>query len=71
METRTEETLEQLTRKVAKGGIIVFTGSIFGRGIEFVLHMLLARVLGASSYGLYALGYSVVMIKKGLKIIVW
>ena len=61
METGTES-LEQLTKKVVKGGSIFFAGSIFGQGINFALHILLARMLGSGSYGLYALGHSAVTI---------
>ena len=68
MEAKTE-TLEQLTKNVAKGGSIFFAGSLFGRVINFVLHILLARVLGASSYGLYTLGYSIITIASQFSIL--
>ena len=50
---------EQLIKKLAKGGIIIFIGSIIGKIIHFGLHVLLGRVLGVGTYGLYALGFSI------------
>jgi len=56
------ETAEQLTKRVARGGGIVFIGSMIGKATKFLLELLLGRFLGASTYGIYALGYSVIMI---------
>lgn len=53
------EDLDRLTKQIAKGGGISSTGRLVGKGINFLFHLLLARVLGASAYGLYALGYNV------------
>ena len=54
--------IESLTKQVAKGGGIAFAGSIIQKIATFGLHILLARVLGSASYGLYALGFSVTSI---------
>ncbi len=54
-----EETIEHLTRQVAKGGGIAFIGSVIGKVATFGLHILLGRVLGPGVYGVYALGTSV------------
>ena len=53
---------EQLTKEVAKGGAISFFGAIFSRGAGMIFNILLGRVLGASSYGLYYLGFYVLTI---------
>ena len=54
--------LEKLTKQVAKGGGISFFGLLFGRAIGFIFQILLTRILGASVYGLYALGFSIISI---------
>jgi len=51
--------LERLTKQVAKGGGIAFVGQMVGKFLNFLLQVLLTRVLGPAGYGLYALGYSV------------
>ena len=56
----TQESIQQLTRKVAKGGGLVVVGNFIGKGFTFLLQISLARVLGASKYGLYALGFSLI-----------
>jgi len=50
---------QQLIKKLAKGGIIIFIGNIIGKILHFGLHILLGRVLGPGIYGLYALGFSI------------
>jgi O-antigen/teichoic acid export membrane protein len=57
-------TAERLTRTVAKGSGIVFAGTLFGKAAGFLLHIMLGQMLGASSYGLYALGLSVFRIAR-------
>ena len=57
-------TTEQLTNRVAKGGGIVVVGSLIGKCFTFLTQVSLARVLGASRYGLYALGFSVVSLAR-------
>ena len=47
-----------LLRLVARGGAIIFWGSVFGKGLRFILHLVLARILGAALYGIYCLSYS-------------
>lgn len=61
-----KETIEHLTKQVAKGGGIAFIGSIIGKAASFGLHILLGRVLGTGAYGLYALGISVTSIAQTL-----
>lgn len=48
-----------LAKQVAKGGMIGFAGHFMGRGIGILFQLLLTRVLGVDSYGLYALANSV------------
>lgn len=54
------ELAEHLTKKIAKGGSIVFSGKVLQRGLAFTLHLLLARFLGSGSYGVYSLGRSTI-----------
>lgn len=51
--------LGDLTKQIAKGGGIYLMGGMIGKVVTFALHILLGRVLGASTYGLYALGFSI------------
>jgi O-antigen/teichoic acid export membrane protein len=53
------DSIEHLTKQIAKGGGIAFIGSVIGNIAGFGLHILLGRVLGSSAYGLYSLGASV------------
>jgi O-antigen/teichoic acid export membrane protein len=50
--------LEGLTKQIAKGGGIAFVAGIVGKFLTLLLHILLGRVLGPGTYGLYALGAS-------------
>jgi O-antigen/teichoic acid export membrane protein len=54
------ETVEILTKQVAKGGEIAFSGSVVGKVAAFGLQLLLCRVLGPRTYGLYTLGVSII-----------
>lgn len=63
------EVPEGLTREIAKGGGITFIGQVIGKGINFLFQILLARVLGASTYGLYALGYNVLGITQTVSLL--
>jgi len=61
-----EESIEQLTKQVAKGGTIAFGGSLIGKVFGFVLNIMLGRVLGPEGFGLYALGMSVMGITQSI-----
>ncbi len=61
-----KETLEQLTKQIAKGGSIASIGSMIGKALGFGLHILLGRILGPAQYGLYALGRSVMGITQSI-----
>jgi O-antigen/teichoic acid export membrane protein len=49
-------------REVGKGGSVSFLTGVMGQGIRFCFHMMMSRVLGASGYGLYSLGHSILQI---------
>lgn len=53
------ETLEQLTKKVAKGTGITFSGSIVGGTFLYISSLIIARLLGAELLGIYVLGYAI------------
>lgn len=61
-----EESIEQLTKQVAKGGIIAFGGNITGKVFGFALNIMLGRVLGPGGFGLYVLGRSVMGIAQSI-----
>ncbi len=48
-----------LTKQVAKGAGIAFVGQFFGKFMIFGFQIFLSRILGASAYGIYALGYTI------------
>jgi len=50
----------QLSKKVAKGGAIIFIAQLFQRGLTFFLQVLLGRFLGVGAYGLYTIGSTVI-----------
>jgi len=52
------ENLKCLTKKIVKGAGITFVGVILGRGLSYVSHIVIARLLGAELFGLYILGLS-------------
>lgn len=58
--------LEQLSKQIAKGGGIGLIGTVLGRVSGVGLHFLLSRVLGATGYGLYALGFSLMGIAQSV-----
>lgn len=51
--------LEQLTKKVAKGAGITFSGSIAGGVLLYISLLVIARLLGAELLGIYTLGYAI------------
>jgi O-antigen/teichoic acid export membrane protein len=61
--------IENLTKQVAKGGGIALIGEGVGKGIKFVFQIVLTRVLGPASYGLYTLGLSAIGIVQGLSLL--
>lgn len=61
-----DETLERLTKQVAKGGGIAFGGNVIGKASSFCLHLLLGRMLGPGVYGFYALGMSITQITQSI-----
>lgn len=53
----------------AKGGGVVFAGRLFVWGMRFVLAVLLARLLGADSYGLYSIALTVATLGSAFSVI--
>lgn len=53
----------------AKGGGIVFTGTVFRFGSRFVIGILLARLLGAEQLGLYNLALTAATVAAGLALL--
>lgn len=50
---------ENLVKHLAEAGGLVFCGTIVSRIVAFIFHVVLARGLGAASYGLYVLGQNI------------
>lgn len=53
----------------AKGGGITFAGQLFEFGISFVFAIVVARYLGAESYGLYRLSLTIVLMTAALSML--
>lgn len=51
---------DSLIKVITKGGIIIFIGSIIGKVLRFIFYIVLTRILGASLYGLYSIGQSII-----------
>ncbi len=64
-----EPDLDESLRKIAKGAGISFSGAFLGLGLGYLSRMIIARFLGASDYGLIALGYAVLMIGTSLALV--
>lgn len=47
--------------RVGKGAGVVLVGLLVGTSLEYVVRIILARVLGPDTYGLFELGYSVIL----------
>lgn len=58
--------MSTLSSVAGRGGVIYLAGQAFGKAAQLGLHLLLTRVLGVSSYGLFALGRSVLQIAERL-----
>jgi len=56
-----EDFLRESLRKIAKGAGFVLLGTIIGRSFGYGSRLIIAR-LGASDYGLVALGFAVMSI---------
>ena len=50
--------LNESLRKIAKGAGFVFVGSLIGRAAGYGSRIIIARLLGASGYGLISLGFA-------------
>jgi len=61
--------IDNLTKQVARGGGIALIGQGLGKGIKFILQIVLTRVLGPASYGLYTLGISAIGIIQGFSLL--
>ena len=58
--SNSSESADDIIKVIAKGGGIALSGNILGQAISFSLHIILGRVLGPASYGLYVLGLSII-----------
>ena len=58
--------VERRSLELIQGGSIAFFGGLTGRGLRFLVILLLGRVLGPQSFGLYALSYSMIEILRRL-----
>ena len=56
-----EEAIDQLAKNVARGGGIVVAGTIIGKAAHFLLQVLLSRCLKAQAYGMYCLGFTIIV----------
>jgi len=57
---------DQNVLTAAKGGGIIFAGSLFQYAVRFVVGIVLARTLGVEQYGLYNLSMTVAAVASGL-----
>lgn len=55
---------ERITKQIAKGGGISLFGRVIGKVIKFGFQVFLTRILGASIYGIYALGHNIFSISQ-------
>lgn len=55
---RLGEGREDLVTRLASGAAIVLVGRFGGRGIHVATHIIMARVLGAGGFGLFAVGWT-------------
>jgi len=53
---------------ISKGSIIVFLGVLFGRGIEYIIRIIIGRFLGPSEFGIFNIGWSIVGIGVSLSL---
>jgi len=58
--------LNTLNKELAKGGGIAFSGILIQKILGFAFSIMVARVLGAADYGLYALGISIIGITQSI-----
>lgn len=61
-----KSTTTQSLHTVAKGGIIVFVGTIAGMVLGFVGRVLFARFFEASEYGIFSLGFTIAFISASI-----
>jgi O-antigen/teichoic acid export membrane protein len=62
----TSSDTDRLTKQAARGGGIALVGLLAGQGLTLAVNVMLTRVLGAASYGVFALGQSVVNANQAL-----
>jgi O-antigen/teichoic acid export membrane protein len=61
--------LEQTVLTTAKGGGIMFAGTVFAHVVRLVLGIVLARFLGSEQYGLYSLSLTAVILASNLALL--
>ena len=61
-----DKSIDSLTKEVAKGGGITFIGRLATRIIGLIFNIIMARVLGPGSYGVYLLAATVTSICQSL-----
>lgn len=61
--------MNPLSSKAGRGGSIVLLGQVLGRAAHLGLQLLLTRVLGVASYGLFSLARSVLQIAQQLSVL--
>ena len=64
-----ESHLNESLRKIAKGASIILIGTFIGRVFGYLSRMVIARFLGASDYGLIALGFALMSIAATLALV--
>jgi O-antigen/teichoic acid export membrane protein len=69
IETETAPAFKHNMTAVAKGGGVIFTGKLFLDAVRFITAFILARLLGAKSYGMYSLALSATNIGVGVALL--
>jgi O-antigen/teichoic acid export membrane protein len=68
LESRTPDQSVNQEAVILRGAGLTLVGTVLGGGLAFLNEILLARFLGASSYGLFALAYVITRIAHGVSL---
>ena len=61
--------ITSILEQIFKGALLIFLGTLVGKGLEFCSRLLIGRVLGPSEFGIFNMGYTVVSIGSSLSLL--
>jgi len=62
-------TIPNILQQIFKGALLIFLGTLVGKGLEFCSRIIIGRVLGPAEFGVFNMGYTVISIGSSLSLL--